>query len=128
GDRLHFIGGTALSRTHLTSGRLSEDIDLVALGSRTALAAELDTALPRAVARTHGRLEWMPSLTSIADTGAANLRSAQGLSVKIQFISSENRTPWLVESLVIKQRYILALPAELFVLNLPAFVTEETAN
>ncbi|WP_425300664.1 nucleotidyl transferase AbiEii/AbiGii toxin family protein [Nocardia farcinica] len=40
GDRLHFIGETALSRTHLISGRLSEDIDLVALGSRTALAAD----------------------------------------------------------------------------------------
>lgn len=34
-DRLHFIGGTALARTHLTDGRLSEDIDLVALGNRT---------------------------------------------------------------------------------------------
>jgi predicted nucleotidyltransferase component of viral defense system len=31
GNRLHFIGGTALARTHLVSGRLSEDIDLVAL-------------------------------------------------------------------------------------------------
>ncbi|MGS2806150.1 nucleotidyl transferase AbiEii/AbiGii toxin family protein [Nocardia sp. MW-W600-9] len=40
GERLHFIGGTALARTHLTSGRLSEDIDLVALDNRAALAAE----------------------------------------------------------------------------------------
>ncbi|MGW0055845.1 nucleotidyl transferase AbiEii/AbiGii toxin family protein [Nocardia nova] len=37
GDRLHFIGGTALARTHLVNGRLSEDIDLVALDNRTAL-------------------------------------------------------------------------------------------
>ncbi|MFI1239682.1 nucleotidyl transferase AbiEii/AbiGii toxin family protein [Nocardia salmonicida] len=40
GDRLYFIGGTALARTYLASGRLSEDIDLVALDNRTALAAE----------------------------------------------------------------------------------------
>ncbi|WP_280502161.1 nucleotidyl transferase AbiEii/AbiGii toxin family protein [Nocardia farcinica] len=128
GDRLHFIGGTALSRTHLTSGRLSEDIDLVALGSRTALAAELDTALPRAVARTHGRLEWMPSLTSIADTGAANLRSAQGLSVKIQLLSSRNRTLWPAELRVLEQRYLDAPPAELFVPTLPAFAAAKTAT
>ncbi|MGA4788884.1 nucleotidyl transferase AbiEii/AbiGii toxin family protein [Nocardia sp. AB354] len=63
GDRLHFIGGTALARTHLVNGRLSEDIDLVALDNRTALAAELDAALPRSVARTYGRLEWVPPLS-----------------------------------------------------------------
>ncbi|NNH70014.1 nucleotidyl transferase AbiEii/AbiGii toxin family protein [Nocardia uniformis] len=34
----HFIGGTALARTHLVTGRLSEDIDLVALDNRAALA------------------------------------------------------------------------------------------
>ncbi|GAA1595509.1 nucleotidyl transferase AbiEii/AbiGii toxin family protein [Nocardia ninae] len=45
GDRLYFIGGTALARTHLVNGRLSEDIDLVALDNRKVLAAELDTAL-----------------------------------------------------------------------------------
>lgn len=31
GDRIHFIGGTALARTHLPEGRLSEDIDLIAI-------------------------------------------------------------------------------------------------
>lgn len=33
-DSLVFFGGTALSRTHLPSLRLSEDIDLLALESR----------------------------------------------------------------------------------------------
>ncbi|MGN5240179.1 nucleotidyl transferase AbiEii/AbiGii toxin family protein [Rhodococcus sp. SJ-3] len=54
-DRVHFIGGTALARTHLPSGRLSEDIDLVALGNRNEMAAELDAVLERAAARTHDR-------------------------------------------------------------------------
>lgn len=35
-DRVVFIGGTALARTHLVEGRLSEDIDLIAVGSRSA--------------------------------------------------------------------------------------------
>lgn len=34
-DRVIFFGGTALSRTLLPDGRLSEDIDLIALGSRS---------------------------------------------------------------------------------------------
>ena len=78
-DRLHFIGGTALARTHLTDGRLSEDIDLVALGNRTELATEIDAELPRAVARTHGRLSWEPALSAVRDTEAAHLRTARGL-------------------------------------------------
>jgi predicted nucleotidyltransferase component of viral defense system len=44
-DRIHFIGGTALARTYLPNGRLSEDIDLIALDSRIAIAEELDAAL-----------------------------------------------------------------------------------
>lgn len=74
-DRVHFIGGTALARTHLPDGRLSEDIDLVALGNRNELAVELDAALERAVARTHGRLSWGPALAAVRDTEAANLRT-----------------------------------------------------
>jgi len=45
-DRIHFIGGTALARTHLPDGRLSEDIDLIAVGSRKEVAGDLDAALP----------------------------------------------------------------------------------
>lgn len=39
GDRIQFIGGTALARTHLPDGRLSEDIDLIALGDRKPVLA-----------------------------------------------------------------------------------------
>ncbi len=37
-DELLFFGGTALARTHLPHGRLSEDIDLIALGERAEIA------------------------------------------------------------------------------------------
>ncbi|MFE3260634.1 nucleotidyl transferase AbiEii/AbiGii toxin family protein [Nocardia sp. NPDC059091] len=56
-----FIGGTALARTHLPDGRLSEDIDLIALGSRTEIADRLTRDLPRAVLRRFGRLKWRPA-------------------------------------------------------------------
>ncbi|MEV6427971.1 nucleotidyl transferase AbiEii/AbiGii toxin family protein [Nocardia sp. NPDC051463] len=128
GDRLHFIGGTALARTHLVSGRLSEDIDLVALGNRTVLASELDAVLPRSVARSYGRLEWAPSLSSVPDTEAANLRSASGVSVKIQLLSARGRTVWPTELRDLEQRYSDVSPAELFVPTLPAFVAGKTAT
>ncbi|WP_319005246.1 nucleotidyl transferase AbiEii/AbiGii toxin family protein [Gordonia sp. WA4-43] len=127
-DRLHFIGGTALGRTHLTDGRLSEDIDLVALGNRTELATEINAELPRAVARTHGRLSWEPALSAVPDTGAAHLRTAGGLSVKVQLLSSKNRTVWPSELRMIEQRYSDAPPAELAVPTLPAFAASKTVT
>ena len=128
GDRLHFIGGTALARTHLASGRLSEDIDLVALDNRAVLAAELDAALPRSVARSYGRLEWAPSLSNVPDTGAAHLRSASGVSVKIQLLSARGRSVWPTEPRDLEQRYSDVPPAELLVPTLPAFVAGKTAT
>lgn len=128
GDRLHFIGGTALARTHLAGGRLSEDIDLVALGNRTALAVELDAVLPRTVARVHGRLEWAPALSEVTDTSAANLRSPAGVSVKVQLLSSHGRTLWPAEPRSLEQRYHDAPPAELLVPTLPAFAAAKTAT
>jgi hypothetical protein len=42
GNRIQFVGGTALARTHLPTGRLSEDIDLIATQDRKVLAQALD--------------------------------------------------------------------------------------
>ncbi|OWY83500.1 hypothetical protein B9C99_03460 [Rhodococcus sp. BUPNP1] len=127
-DRVHFIGGTALARTHLPHGRLSEDIDLVAMGNRTTLATELDAALVRAVARTHGRLIWGPTLAEIKDTEAANLRTTTGLSIKIQLLSSRDRTVWPAETRDLEQRYSDAPRATLTVPTLAAFAAAKTAT
>lgn len=126
--KIHFIGGTALARTHLPNGRLSEDIDLVAIGERQALAAELDAALPRAVARAHGRLTLEPLLSGSADTVPAILRSSDGISVNIQLLSARDRILWPTERQVLKQRYSDAPPAELVVPTLPAFAASKTAT
>jgi hypothetical protein len=72
GDQVQFIGGTALARTHLPAGRLSEDIDLIAIDERKPVAAALDEALPRALSRSHGRLTIDPPLGSVASTHPAS--------------------------------------------------------
>jgi predicted nucleotidyltransferase component of viral defense system len=128
GDRIHFIGGTALARTHVPKGRLSEDVDLVAIGNRQDLAAELNEALPRSVARTHGRLALESSLIDSVETLAAIVRSAEGLSVRLQLLSSRNRTLWPTERRTLLQRYSDAPVAELLVPTLPAFAASKTAT
>jgi predicted nucleotidyltransferase component of viral defense system len=128
GDRLHFIGGTSLARTFLPEGRLSEDIDLIAIGERKALAAELDAALPRAVARTHGRLTLEPALADVSDAVAAVLRTEDGLSVRVQLLSAPQRVLWPTERRVLVQRYRDAPPARLAVPTLTAFAASKTAT
>jgi predicted nucleotidyltransferase component of viral defense system len=128
GDRIHFIGGTALARTHLPVGRLSEDIDLIAVGSRRDVARDLDAALPRALARTHGRLTVEPALNDAADTLPALLRSADGRPVRLQLLSARDRVVWPSERRGLVQRYTDAPAAELLVPTLPAFAASKTAT
>jgi predicted nucleotidyltransferase component of viral defense system len=128
GDRVHFIGGTALARSHLPNGRLSEDIDLIAVGTRRAVAEELDNALPRAVARSHGRLTLEPLFSSVADTLPVTVRTAEGMVVKVQLLSSRDRIVWPAERRLLEQRYSDAPAAELVVPTLPAFAASKTAT
>lgn len=128
GDRIHFIGGTALARTHLPNGRLSEDIDLIAVDDRRSIATDLDAALPRALARTHGRLTLDPALGSVPDTRAAILRTSEGLTVRLQLLPSRDRTVWPAKRRSLVQRYADAPAAELLVPTLPAFAASKTAT
>jgi predicted nucleotidyltransferase component of viral defense system len=127
-DRIQFIGGTALARTHLPDGRLSEDIDLIAIDDRKIVAADLDAALPRALARTHGRLTLDPPLSSVRNTVAAILRSDNGIVVRLQLLSTLGRVLWPTERRPLEQRYRDAPPAELTVPTLPAFAASKTAT
>jgi predicted nucleotidyltransferase component of viral defense system len=128
GDQIHFIGGTALARTHLPDGRLSEDIDLIAVGSRRDVANDLDAALPRAVARTHGRVTIEPALSDTADILPVLLRPADGRPVRLQLLSARDRTVWPTERRHLVQRYTDAPGAELLVPTLPAFAASKTAT
>ncbi|NTY63381.1 nucleotidyl transferase AbiEii/AbiGii toxin family protein [Mycolicibacterium sphagni] len=128
GDRIHFIGGTALARTHLPNGRLSEDIDLVAIGDRKPIATDMDAVLPRALARSHGRLTLAPALSSIPDIDPAIIRTSGGLTVRLQLLSSRDRIVWPTERRSLVQRYADTPAAELLVPTLPAFAASKTAT
>jgi len=120
GERIHFIGGTALARTHLPHGRLSEDIDLIAVGSRKEVARDLDAALPLTIARTHGRLTVEPALSDTADTFPVLLRPADGRPVRLQLLSARDRVVWPTERRMLVQRYTDAPAAEFLVPTLLA--------
>jgi len=92
------------------------------------VAADLDGALPRALARTHGRLTLNPPLSDVANTVAAVLRSATGMVVRIQLLSARGRVLWPTERRPLKQRYHDAPAAELTVPTLPAFAASKTAT
>lgn len=128
GDQVQFIGGTALARTHLAAGRLSEDIDLIALNDRKSVAMSLDSGLPRALARSHGRLTLDPPLRQLASVRPATLRTASGLSLRIQLLSAHDRVVWPSERRALVQRYIDAPAAEMLVPTLPAFAASKTST
>jgi predicted nucleotidyltransferase component of viral defense system len=128
GNRILFIGGTALARTHLSAGRLSEDIDMIATQDRKALAQDLDRELPRALARTHGRLTLEPPLSHTADALPVLLRTADGTAVQLQLLSARGRASWPAEQRRLVQRYTDAPAAELSVPTLPAFAASKTVT
>jgi hypothetical protein len=68
-DDLIFFGGTALARTYL-----SEDIDLIAVADRTAVARAISRTIDRALRVTHGRVTWSAPLADIRDTDPASVR------------------------------------------------------
>ena len=72
GNRIQFIGGTALARTHLPTGRLSENIDLIATQDRKVLAGSRSRTTPRT--GTHSRP--IGPLTSTEPHSGCNSRSA----------------------------------------------------
>jgi hypothetical protein len=83
-DEVVFIGGTALARSVIPDGRLSEDIDLIAAGSRRDIAGRLTTALPHALRRELPGLNWQPSLVEAREPAPAIIRGPEGLVVRIQ--------------------------------------------
>src|SRR5262249_51549823 len=113
---------------HLPDGRLSEDIDLIAIADRKDVATDLDAALPKSLARSHGRLSLDAELSRVPDTRAAILRTTAGLSVRVQLLSARNRTVWPTERRPLVQRYNDAPPAELLVPTLPAFAASKTST
>lgn len=126
-DQVMFFGGTALARTYLPAGRLSEDVDLIATGARRETAVAIEQTLERALRRSHGRISWAPPLTAVRDTDAAVLLANDGqLAVRIQLLDHLGYPPWPTEFHPSEQRYADAGPAILRVPTAPAFAAWKT--
>jgi predicted nucleotidyltransferase component of viral defense system len=126
-DDLLFFGGTALARTVLPDGRLSEDIDLIALGTRADIATALEKTLATALRRSHGRIAWAPALTAVRDTEAAVMQVEDGrLTVRIQLLDRRGYEPWPMSIQDLDQRYRDAPPAALRVPTPAAFAGWKT--
>ncbi len=88
-DDLIFFGGTALARTYLTDGRLSEDIDLMAIHDRHAVAVTIRVVLDPAITlemeeadRLRKEAESTAALSATRRRHAALAMKAAGLTVR----------------------------------------------
>jgi len=127
GEELIFFGGTALNRTYLLDQRLSEDIDLIAVGQRDGLAHVLLKEVSSALARTHGRITWSPEWSRTSDVDPAVAVTADGIAIQIQLLRGADYEPWPTETRQIEQRYRDAPPAILRVPTLLSFAGWKTA-
>lgn len=127
-DELIFFGGTALSRTFAPHGRLSEDIDLIALHNRSATAAAVESALVQATRREYPGLQWQPRLTTVRGSAPAVLTAPDGTSVRLQLLSAIGYAPWPTERRELVQRYSDAPAAQLTVPTAPSFAAWKTST
>ncbi|MGC7100373.1 nucleotidyl transferase AbiEii/AbiGii toxin family protein [Amycolatopsis lurida] len=126
-DQVLFFGGTALSRSFAPDGRLSEDIDLIALTSRTKLAEQLEQIFRRRTRREFPGLRWEPPLTRVRDTEPAVLISADGLTVRVQLLNRTGYPPWPTAPHALVQRYSDTPTATLTVPTIESFAAWKTA-
>ncbi|MGP6206191.1 nucleotidyl transferase AbiEii/AbiGii toxin family protein [Microbacterium sp. F2] len=126
-DDIVFFGGTALARTHLTELRLSEDIDLIALGDRSAVADEIEEAVTRQLRRSFGTVTFTPRLRETRHPHPSVMQVGD-VRVQIQLLSSEGYPQWPTEIVDIEQRYSDAPPARLRVLTPAAFVASKLSS
>jgi hypothetical protein len=128
-DEVLFFGGTALARTHLVEGRLSEDIDLIVRSgrTRTAVAATIDALFATGLRRVLGRLEWRPALSAVRTAQAATLYGPDGVSVRIQLLDGLGYPQWPTELRDLHQRYSDAPSAKLWVPVRAAFAAWKLA-
>lgn len=83
-----FFGGTALSRTLLPQLRLSEDIDLIALGNRREVGARIQAEVQRRFRRTLGAVTFIPPLGE-APHSQPSILEVKGTRIQVQLLASE---------------------------------------
>lgn len=126
-DDIVFFGGTALSRTHLTDLRLSEDIDLIALGDRREIGDRIESVITRQLQRTFGAVTFSPPIRDTRQP-EPSVMEVGDIRVQIQLVSSEGYPAWPTEVVEVDQRYSDAAPALLRVLTPAAFVASKLSS
>ncbi len=126
-DDIIFFGGTALSRTHLTELRLSEDIDLIALGDRREIGDRIESVITRQLQRTLGAVIFAPRIRDTRQP-EPSVMEVGDIRVQIQLLSSEGYPAWPTEVVEIDQRYSDAAPALLRVFTPAAFVASKLSS
>lgn len=126
-DDVVFFGGTALSRTYLADARLSEDTDLIALVPRLQLAGAIESAVARGIARSHGRVSWLPPLTATSGRASAGDAVGRGPGRHPGPAARRRRVHLAHRGRDIEQRYRDAPPARLRTLTAPAFAAAKLA-
>jgi predicted nucleotidyltransferase component of viral defense system len=116
-----FFGGTALARTHLPDGRLSEDVDLYAT-PRTEAAKRLATAVPRALHREFPGATWNPAPDAVRPPSSALLVTPRAGAVRLQVLDGVGYREWLTERRPVDLRYSDVPPVSLTVPTRAAFV------
>lgn len=126
-DDIIFFGGTALSRTHLSDLRLSEDVDLIALGDRRAVGDRIESAVTRQLQRTLGAVQFTPRMRDTRHPEPSVMQVGD-VRVQVQLLASEGYPAWPTEVVDIEQRYSDASPARLRVLTPAAFVAAKLSS
>lgn len=117
-----FYGGTALARTYLPFGRLSEDIDIFST-RREELIREFES-LSGWLEQEFPNAEWVVNPAKLEDGESALLRCGPGIHVRIQLVDSTIRNWGAVplETAKIEQRFSDVPATELRVPTLNGFV------
>ena len=118
-----FFGGTALARTWLPEGRLSEDIDLY-VGDRAGLISLLEgpRGLTWLLRREFPGCRWDPALSTVRSVEPGLLR-AGSLPVRVQLLTAEQGyATWPTEERAIAGRYADVGEFRRLTPTLPAFV------
>lgn len=117
-----FYGGTALSRTFLADGRLSEDIDLYT-EDRKKLCQELDE-IPDLIEQEFPEANWQKMPSRLRDAESTNLSCGSSIQIRLQIVDSHPRDWQKVpaELAEIYQRYSDVSHTRLFVPTFDGFV------
>jgi predicted nucleotidyltransferase component of viral defense system len=112
-NQLTFYGGTALSRTWLIDGRLSEDVDLLVHEQRRQVGAALAAVIEHDVAPACGPVAWSKDPASARDAELLSLQIGANTVVGVQLADADSRPHWPTVETPIHQRYADAPPATL---------------